>query len=144
MGRRQWKKESGYHRQGTVENAFLRYKSILGDRLHTTTPSTEEQLAPAASWRSDIVPAPVHRRPSCGGGVALSLHRYSFAELMKRVFRIDALKCATCGSGRRWIAAHNSTAEASGEVIGKILASPRAAHPGDRAISTARAATGGV
>ncbi|MFT7679578.1 MAG: IS5 family transposase [Planctomycetota bacterium] len=34
VGRRRWKKESGYHRQGTVENAFFRYKSILGDRLH--------------------------------------------------------------------------------------------------------------
>ena len=33
VGRRQWKKESGYHRQGTVENAFFRYKSIIGDRL---------------------------------------------------------------------------------------------------------------
>ncbi len=25
IGRRRWKKESGYHRQGTVENAFFRY-----------------------------------------------------------------------------------------------------------------------
>ncbi|MCP3937116.1 MAG: IS5 family transposase, partial [Actinomycetia bacterium] len=25
VGRRQWKKESGYHQQGTVENAFYRY-----------------------------------------------------------------------------------------------------------------------
>ena len=33
IGRRQWKKESGYHREGTVENAFFRYKSIIGDRL---------------------------------------------------------------------------------------------------------------
>ena len=33
LGRRRWKKESGYHRQGTVENAFFRYKSIIGDRL---------------------------------------------------------------------------------------------------------------
>ena len=33
IGRRRWKKESGYHRQGTVENAFFRYKSIIGDRL---------------------------------------------------------------------------------------------------------------
>ncbi len=33
VGRRQWKNESGYHRQGTVENAFFRYKSIIGDRL---------------------------------------------------------------------------------------------------------------
>jgi hypothetical protein len=46
----------------------------------------------------------------------LPLHRYSFAELMKRVFRIDVLKCATCGSERRWIAAITS-----GEAISKIL-----------------------
>ena len=30
VGRRQWKKESGYHRQARVENAFFRYKSIIG------------------------------------------------------------------------------------------------------------------
>jgi hypothetical protein len=34
LGRREWKKRSGYHRQGTVENTFFRYKSILGDKLH--------------------------------------------------------------------------------------------------------------
>jgi hypothetical protein len=28
VGRRRWKKESGYHRQGTVENAFFRYKVL--------------------------------------------------------------------------------------------------------------------
>lgn len=33
VGRLQWMKESGYHRQGTVENAFFRYKTIIGDRL---------------------------------------------------------------------------------------------------------------
>ncbi|MCP3916865.1 MAG: transposase [bacterium] len=33
IGRRRWKKESGYHRQGTVENTIFRYKSIIGDRL---------------------------------------------------------------------------------------------------------------
>ena len=33
IGRRRWKKESGYHRQGVVENAFFRYKSMLGDKL---------------------------------------------------------------------------------------------------------------
>ena len=32
VGRRQWKKESGYHQQARVENTFFRYKSILGDR----------------------------------------------------------------------------------------------------------------
>ncbi len=33
IGRRQWQKESGYHRQGRVENTFFRYKGIIGDRL---------------------------------------------------------------------------------------------------------------
>jgi hypothetical protein len=84
-------------------------------RLHQLT--YHGVLAPAASWRSDIVPAPVRRRhSSCAGGGALSLHRYSFADLMKRVFRLDVLKCARCGSERRWIAAITS-----GETIAKIL-----------------------
>ncbi len=34
LGRREWKKRSGYHRQGAVENAFFRYKTILGGKLH--------------------------------------------------------------------------------------------------------------
>ena len=34
LGRREWKKQAGYHRQGTVENAFFRFKAILGGRLH--------------------------------------------------------------------------------------------------------------
>ena len=29
--------EVGYHRQARVENAFFRYKSILGDRLRSRT-----------------------------------------------------------------------------------------------------------
>jgi hypothetical protein len=31
IGRRRWKKESGYHRQARVENTFFSYKSIIGD-----------------------------------------------------------------------------------------------------------------
>jgi IS5 family transposase len=33
VGRRQWKKEVGYHQQARAENAFFRYKVILGNRL---------------------------------------------------------------------------------------------------------------
>lgn len=33
VGRRQWKTEVGYHRQARAENAFFRYKTILGDRM---------------------------------------------------------------------------------------------------------------
>jgi len=48
VGRRQWKKESGYHRQGTVENAFFRYKQLVGDRLrarHSGAQKTEAVIA---------------------------------------------------------------------------------------------------
>ena len=33
IGRRAWKKEARYHQQARVENAFFRYKTIVGDRL---------------------------------------------------------------------------------------------------------------
>ena len=48
IGRRRWKKESGYHRQGTVENAFFRYKTIIGGSLrgrHADAQQTETRIA---------------------------------------------------------------------------------------------------
>ena len=39
LGRRQWRKASGYHRQGRVENTFFRYKSIIGDGLRARSPA---------------------------------------------------------------------------------------------------------
>ena len=48
VGRRRWKKESGYHRQGRVENTFFRMKSIVGGRLrarHADAQATEALLA---------------------------------------------------------------------------------------------------
>ncbi len=48
IGWRRWKKESGYHRQGRVENAFFRYKAIIGDRLrarHADGQKTEVLIA---------------------------------------------------------------------------------------------------
>ena len=44
LGRRRWKKESGYHRQARVEGTFFRYKSIIGDNLrarHSMAQETE-------------------------------------------------------------------------------------------------------
>ncbi len=38
LGRRQWKKASGYHRQGRVENTFFRDTSIIGDGLRARSP----------------------------------------------------------------------------------------------------------
>ena len=37
IGRRRWKKVAGYHRQARVENAFFRYKSIIGAGLRART-----------------------------------------------------------------------------------------------------------
>ncbi len=45
VGRRQWKKESGYHRQARVENVFFRYKSVIGDRLRARHPKAQEAEA---------------------------------------------------------------------------------------------------
>ena len=42
LSRRRWKKVSGYHRQARVENAFFRYKSIIGDDLRARTPGGQE------------------------------------------------------------------------------------------------------
>ncbi len=48
LGRRRWKKEAGYHRQARVENAFFRYKSIIGSGLRARSPggrATEAAIA---------------------------------------------------------------------------------------------------
>jgi IS5 family transposase len=43
IGRRRWRKVSGYHRQARAENAFFRYKSIIGEALRAR--STGGQVA---------------------------------------------------------------------------------------------------
>ncbi len=35
LGRREWKKAGGYHQQARVENAFYRYKQLIGGRLRS-------------------------------------------------------------------------------------------------------------
>ena len=35
VGRRRWKAQVGYHRQGQAENTFCRYKAMIGDRLRS-------------------------------------------------------------------------------------------------------------
>ena len=48
IGRRRWKQMSGYHGQARVENAFFRYKSIIGAGLRACSPGgrgTEVVLA---------------------------------------------------------------------------------------------------
>ncbi len=41
VGRQRWKRETRYHRQGRVENTFFRYKSMIGDRLRSRDPDTQ-------------------------------------------------------------------------------------------------------
>ena len=41
-GRRRWKQTSGYHRQARVENAFFRYKSIIGGSLRSRSTAGQE------------------------------------------------------------------------------------------------------
>jgi hypothetical protein len=48
IGRRQWKKEAGYHPQARVENTFFRYKAIMGPRLrarHSESQKAEAMIA---------------------------------------------------------------------------------------------------
>jgi hypothetical protein len=65
-------------------------------------------LAPAASWRDLVVPAPAPATPSTAADPErppLSKRkRLSWAELLKRVFAIDAVVCPRCGGPRRLIA----------------------------------------
>ena len=42
VGRRQWKKEVGYHQQGRAENTFFRYQQILGSRLRSRDPGARK------------------------------------------------------------------------------------------------------
>jgi hypothetical protein len=48
LGRRQWKKVSGYHQQARVENTFFRYKSIIGDGLRARSGGGREVEASLA------------------------------------------------------------------------------------------------
>ena len=78
-------------------------------------------LAPGASRRSEIVPRRVGERPgpctgSGKGSATRPCSKYSWSELMERVFSVDVLRCANCGSRRRWIAAITQA-----EVIIRIL-----------------------
>ena len=45
LGRSRWKKASGYHQQARVENAFFRYKSIVGDCLRARSSSGQRREA---------------------------------------------------------------------------------------------------
>ncbi len=45
IGRRRWKKESGYHQQARLENTFFRYKTIIGHKLRGRHPQSQKTEA---------------------------------------------------------------------------------------------------
>ena len=45
IGRQAWQKECGYRQQGRAENAFFRWKWILGDRLRSKNMETQKREA---------------------------------------------------------------------------------------------------
>ena len=48
IGRRQWKKESGYHRQGTVDKALFRYETVIASSLRARHADAQKTEAPIA------------------------------------------------------------------------------------------------
>jgi len=65
------------------------------------------QWAPGARWRDQIVPAPPKARSKNASALdcpELLRYRINWAELMKRTFAIDVLKCDRCGGRRKLIA----------------------------------------
>ena len=48
VGRRQWRKESGAHRQARAENAMFRYKRIIGDGLRARSFEAQKREAMVA------------------------------------------------------------------------------------------------
>ena len=61
-------------------------------------------LAPAAAWRSAIVPGPSTSRRRRGATCSGTPRRYPWADLLRRVFAVDVLRCGLCGGRRRLIA----------------------------------------
>jgi len=88
-------------------------------------------LAPAAARRSAIVPGPSTSRRRSAGGCSRSVkRRYAWAELLRRVFAVDVLRCGLCGGRRELIAqiTQPGVVMAILSVLGLPTGAPRA-HP---------------
>ena len=76
-------------------------------------------LAPAATWRSRVVPRRADDHGGCGHrrseGPAAP-NRLAWAELLRRVFLVDVLRCAGCG-GRREIVAEVTDPDAARAIL---------------------------
>jgi len=61
-------------------------------------------LAPAAQWRDQVVPASRDSAEHVPLAIHSASRRATWAELLQRVFAIDALTCPHCGGKRKLIA----------------------------------------
>jgi hypothetical protein len=130
--RRPW--SDGTHRIVFEPLAFLEKLAALvpPPRAHLVT--YHGVLAPASALRSLIVPSPPKRRDGCAAdaaeGSGRTGGRHPWADLLKRVFAVDVLRCPGCGGRRKIVAAITQAA-----VIRAILAAlglptdPPAVHP---------------
>jgi len=59
-------------------------------------------LAPRAPWRSAVVPPP---SPADARAAAPVPRRWSWAQLLRRVFALEVLVCPRCGGPRRMLSA---------------------------------------
>ena len=83
---------------------FIERLAALIPRPRTHHVTYHGVLAPASSWRDAIVPSPPSERRSSATCGAAQDHRYSWAELLKRVFAVDVLRCGNCAGRRQVIA----------------------------------------
>ena len=91
---RQWK-EAGYHRQARVENAFFRYKSLIGDRLRARSPMAQEAEALIACNILNRMTARQtcvlrDRRTRCVHGVVIKSRRNDRVVKVKRRLAVGA------------------------------------------------------
>jgi len=103
-------------RDGTTHVVFD--PSVFLERLAALVPPPRAHLqtyhgvlAPASTWRDDIVPGAHRSNTGAHSATARPAapsrrppHRYLWAELMRRVFGLDVLRCHVCGKQGRLIA----------------------------------------
>ena len=88
IGRRRWKKASGYHRQARVENVFFRYKSIIVDGLRARSPAGQgTEAVPACNILNQMTHVAGLRRTPLGDDGPVGWDLYGLAPIHARTPR---------------------------------------------------------
>ena len=76
LGRCRWKKVSGYHRQGRVENTCFRYTSIIGDGLRARSSAGQgSEVVLGCKILNRTPPSADQRRIASAGEDPVGWHR---------------------------------------------------------------------